>query len=112
MIKPAGRRQKGGRLERKVAELLRQSGLDVKAKRSFQSGAQWAWKSDIYTDLEFALECKNQEKVKIWDFWEQAESQRKPFKDPVLMITSNYRPILAVMKIEDWINLVKKSREK
>ena len=50
-MKAAGRRQKGGRLERKVAELLRSSGLDKQAKRSFQSGAQWAWKSDIYTKI-------------------------------------------------------------
>ena len=111
-MKASGKRQKGGRLERKVAEELRRSGLDKKAKRSFQSGAQWAWKSDIYTSLNYAIECKNQEQLKkLWDFWEQAESQRKPYKPPVLMFTSNYRPILAVMELKDWIDLVKEKNE-
>ena len=63
-MKAAGKRQKGARLERKIAEELRRSGLDKNARRSFQSGAQWAWKSDIYTSLDFALECKNQEGIK------------------------------------------------
>ena len=111
-MKAAGKRQKGARLERKVAEELRRSGLDKQAKRSFQSGAQWAWKSDIYSSLDFAFECKNQEKIKqLWDFWEQAESQRKAYKPPVLMFTSNDRPILAIMDLKDWINLVKERNE-
>ena len=111
-MKASGKRQKGARLERKIAEVLRHSGLDKKAQRSFQSGATWSWKSDIYTSLDFAIECKNQEGIKkIWDWWEQAESQRKPYKPPVLMFTSNNRPILAVMNLNDWINLVKERNE-
>ena len=110
-MKAAGKRQKGARLERKIAEILRHSGLDKKAQRSFQSGAAWSWKSDIYTSLDFAIEAKAQEKIKIWKFWEQAETQRKPYKPPVLMVTSNFRPILAVMNLDDWINLVKERNE-
>ena len=111
-MKAAGKRQKGARLERRIAQELRRSGLDKKARRSFQSGAQWAWKSDIYTSLNFAIECKNQEGFKkVWDWWEQAESQRKAYKPPVLMMTSNNRPILAVMDLKDWINLVKERNE-
>jgi len=111
-MKATGHRQKGGRLEREVVKFIRESGLDPQAKRSFQSGAQWAWKSDIYTSLDFAIECKNQEKIKqLWDFWEQAESQRKPYKPPILMFTSNFRPILAIMNIKDWIDLVKEKED-
>lgn len=42
---------------------------------------------------------------------EQAEAQRKPFSPPVLMVTSNYRPILAVMDLRDWLNLVKEKMD-
>jgi len=111
-MKASGKRQKGARLERRIAQELRRSGLDKQAKRSFQSGAQWAWKSDIYTSLNFGLECKNQEGIKkVWDWWEQAESQRKPYKPPVLIFTSNNRPILCTMLLEDWINLVKENKD-
>lgn len=104
-------KRKGKTFELKIAKILRSSGLDKQAKRSFQSGANWSWKSDIYTSLDFSIECKKQEQVHIWDWMDQAETQRKAYKPPVLMMTSNNRPILAVMKIEDWINLVKERNE-
>ena len=106
-MKASEKKKKGRRLELKIAKMFRHYGLDDKARPSFQSGAQWAWKSDIYTKVPFAIEAKNQERIRLWDFWEQAESQRKPYKPPVLMITSNFRPILATMMLEDWIDLVK-----
>ncbi len=110
-MKASHKRVKGAKLERKIAKEFRRTGLDKKARRSFQSGATWFWKSDIYTSLNYSIEAKNQERVNIWQWWEQAESQRKPYSPPVLMFTSNYRPILAVMKLEDWINLVKEKEE-
>lgn len=110
-MKASHKRVKGANLERKIAKELSR-GLGVKAKRSFQSGAHWSWKSDIYAPgLNFSIECKNQERHKIWKEWEQAESQRKPFSPPVLMISGNYRPILAIMDLNDWINLVKEKNE-
>ena len=111
-MKAAGKRQKGARLERRIVKELVRSGLVPKAKRSFQSGAHWSWKSDIYAPgLNFSIEAKNQERIGIWQWWEQASSQRKPYSPPVLMFTSNFRPILTVMDIQDWINLVKERNE-
>lgn len=105
-MKAAGRRQKGGRLERKIVKELVRSGLVPTAKRSFQSGAHWSWKSDIYAPgLNYSIEAKNQERVSLWSFWEQAESQRKPYSPPVLMVSGNHRPILAVMDLKDWISV-------
>lgn len=111
-MKASGKKHKGARLENKVVKELVRSGLVPKAKRSFQSGAHWSWKSDIYAPgLDFSIECKNQEKIRLWEFWEQAESQRKPYSPPVLMISSNFRPILAVMNLTDWISLVKERND-
>jgi hypothetical protein len=111
-MKAAGKKLKGARLENKVCKELIRSGLVPQAKRSFQSGAHWSWKSDIYAPgLNFSIECKNQEKVKIWEFWDQAESQRKPYSPPVLMVSGNFRPILVVMDLNDWMNLVKERNE-
>lgn len=111
-MKAAGKKHKGARLERRIVKELKRSGLVPKAKRSFQSGAHWSWKSDIYAPgLNFSIEAKNQERIRLWEFWEQAESQRKPFSPPVLMVSSNYRPILAIMDLSDWLSLVKEARD-
>lgn len=110
-MKPAGKKQKGARLERKIAREIKRI-LGIKAKRSFQSGAHWSWKSDIYAPgLNFSIEAKNQEKVRLWEFWNQASNARKAFSPPVLMISGNYRPILAVMDLTDWLNLVKERND-
>jgi hypothetical protein len=106
-VKPSGRKQKGRRLELKVAKLIRRSGLDKKARPSFQSGAQWQWKSDIYTSIPFSLECKNAERIRLWDWWEQARAGSTTLKPPVLVVSSNHRPILAIMDIDEWLNVIK-----
>lgn len=100
-------KEKGSRLERKVAQKIRLSGLDKNASRMVLSGAAFGFETDIRTTLPFAFEVKNQETVKLWAFWEQAERGRKAFKPPVLVVGGNHRPQLAVMKFDDWLNLLK-----
>jgi hypothetical protein len=106
-MKAAGKRQKGARLERKIAELIRASGLDKKAKRSFQSGAHWSWKSDIYTKIPFSIESKCQERMNFWEWWEQAEANSKPMRPPILVHSANFRPIMVSMKFETFLDVLK-----
>jgi len=106
-IKPEGRKRKGSRLERKVATLIRRKGLDKNAKRMVLSGADWAFRGDINTSLPFSFECKNNERHKIWKEWDQAKGQEKPFKPAVLIASGNFRPILCIMEIETFLDLLK-----
>jgi len=106
-VKPAGKKKKGARLERKLASLIRQKGLDKDAKRMPLSGAFDHLKSDIYTRLPYSFECKNQERVKLWEWWAQAKEQAKLAEKPVLVISGNYRPILAVVEIDTLLDLLK-----
>lgn len=106
-MKASGKRRKGSRLERKVATLIRQKGLDDNCKRMVLSGADWAFRGDINTKLPYTIECKNQETVRLWEWWQQARDQGTFQRPPVLMVGGNYRPILAIMDINDWLNLVK-----
>ena len=110
-MKATGKKQKGSRLERKFAQLIRQKGLDKDAKRMVLSGADWAFKSDIYTKLPFMFECKNQEQLRLWDWWEQAKSQEKPMKPAVLIHTANHRPIMATMDVDTFLNLLKEIKD-
>lgn len=97
------KRAKGKRLEAKVAELIREKGLDDNAKRMPGSGAFEGFKTDIYTKLPYSWEIKNQETVKLWEWWKQARDQSTIAKPPVLCVGGNYRPILVVMDLNTFL---------
>lgn len=103
----ASKKSKGSRLERKVAALYRHHGIDDKAGRMPLSGAMSHFRGDIWkpNDYEYLDECKNQEKVKLWEWWNQAKFQASGNRIPILHIGGNYRPILTVMEIETYMNL-------
>jgi len=105
-MKAAGRRQKGARLERKIAELIRAKGLDTEAKRSFRSGAHWSYKSDIYTKIPFSIEAKWQETMQFWPWWEQAKAEERPMKPAILVHTANFRPIMASMEFDTFLEIL------
>lgn len=106
-MKPASARQKGKRLELKLASLLRSKGLDESARRMPLSGAMSHLPTDIYTRLPYSFECKNQERVQLWDWWEQARGQAHMARPPVLVISGNFRPILAVVEVDTLLDLLK-----
>lgn len=110
MIKGKGAKLKGARLERKVAQMIR-SKLGIEAKRMPLSGAWEHLKTDIYSpEFPFAVEVKNQEKMQFWQWWEQAQEQAKQ-KTPLLVHSSNHRPVMVSMRFEDFLNLVKEVNE-
>lgn len=105
------KKAKGTRLEKKLARLIREKGLDDSASRMLLSGSVWNFRGDIFTKLAYHFECKNSEKHKIWEEWYQAESQSPIGKTPILVISGNFRPILAIMQIDDFLNLVKEVKD-
>lgn len=105
------KKAKGTRLEKKFAQLIRQKGLDDDAKRMVLSGGAFGFESDIFTKLPYMFEVKNQEKVKLWEFWDQAVAQRKPMKPPVLVVSGNFRPILCVLDANDFLDLLKEVKD-
>ena len=106
---PGSKKSKGNRLEYKVAEAYRHYDIDKQATRMPMSGAMTHFKGDIWkpNDYEYVDECKNQEKVSIWKWWEQAKSQSSGARIPVLHISGNYRPVLTIMEMETYFNLRK-----
>jgi len=106
---PQSKKAKGCRAERAVAEAYRHYGIDPKASRMPMSGAMMWHKGDIWkpNDHEYVDEVKNQEKVSLWAWWAQAESQASGLQIPLLHITRNNSPILTVMKLDSYMNLRK-----
>jgi hypothetical protein len=104
----ASKKQKGKRLELKIASMWRKK-VDGFAIPTPGSGNGQNYKEDVYNKY-FSIEAKNQEKVKLWEWWEQARSHPENAKPPVLCISGNYRPILAVMDFSQWLDLVKEAK--
>ena len=103
----ASKMQKGKRLENQIASLMRHKLKDMAIRQSGSgSGAR---KGDVYNRY-FSLECKNTERHNIWGEWEQANSQVQFNKPAILAISGNYRPILIVMEVNDWLDLVKEAK--
>ncbi len=112
----SSRKAKGSRLERDIASSYRSTGLFPKAQRMPMSGAMQFHKGDIFKGEmdEWVDECKNQEKIQLWKFWEQAVAQCSGLEKPVLHVSGNYRPILSVMRFEDFLDMrleIKEARE-
>lgn len=108
-MKAASAKAKGKRLEQKVAAAYRHYEIDETARPMPASGAFTHFPGDIWkrNDFEYLDECKNQEKVKLWEWWGQTTSQASGNRIPILHVGGNFRPILTVMSLEDYMNLRK-----
>ena len=107
--KLSSRKEKGKRLERLIAQRINDvlGGYGVTAKRMIMSGAIAGWKGDVFVDgLPVSIEAKNQEKINIWECWDQAESQAGLGKMAVLVFSRNFnKDPLTVIRFEDLLTL-------
>lgn len=110
---PASRKAKGNRLERKIAQKYREHDIDPKATRMPMSGAMSHFKGDIWKpdDYYYVDECKNSERVKLWQWWAQAVDQATNSRIPVLHISANNRPILTVISADTYFDLRKEIKD-
>lgn len=102
---------KGRALELAVAAQLRRKGLDRNARRMVRSGALSHRPGDTFTALPYSFECKAQERVQVWEWWEQARGQARLGKPPVLVIGGEHRPLLAVVSLDTLLNLMAIEKE-
>jgi len=105
-MKAQGKKAKGSRLERKIAELYRHHGFE--AVRMPMSGAMGGHMSgDIAFRylVPFKVEVKNQETVSIWKWWRQTQEQVGINQEPVLFFSGNHRPILATVNADYLVRL-------
>ena len=105
------KRAKGNRLEAKFSQMIREKGLDDTARRMPGSGAFEGFKTDIHTKLPFSFELKNSETVKLWQWWKQACDQATIAKPPVLVTSGNFRPMLAIMDVSTFLNLLREIQD-
>ena len=56
-------------------------------------------------EFPFAIECKNQERINLWQAIEQSEGHAKDGMTPLLCITRNRAKVYAVIELEKFIEI-------
>jgi hypothetical protein len=108
---PASRKAKGRRFQQEIRDdLIKRLSLnpgDILSTPMGQAG------SDLYLSPEarkwfpFAVECKNQEKVALWPWWDQCTTNAaKEDLAPLLLIKRSRTEPLAVLWWDDFLAMV------
>jgi len=110
MMKTSSAKAKGRRLQKWFAEqLVEKLGIDPEDVESRPMGSQG---EDIIIGKEarqsfpYSVECKNQERVNVWESYHQAESNCKGY-EPVLVIKKNGEKPLVVIDAEHFLKMLK-----
>lgn len=105
---PQSRKSKGRRLQQHVANRIKDTFfLSDKDVKSLPMGSQGAdvWLSTFaFQHFPFSIECKAQEKISIWEAYEQA-SNHGPH--PLVVFTRNRSEPLCVLSFEDLLHILK-----
>tara|TARA_Y100001937_G_C6874362_1_gene221992 strand:+ start:191 stop:523 length:333 start_codon:yes stop_codon:yes gene_type:complete len=110
-MKTRSAKNKGKRLQNNVRDLLLETFKqlepdDVRSTTMGESGEDIQLSPAARKLIPFAFECKNQEKLNIWESLKQAESNSQKGK-PVLVFKRNRSKTYAVIEIQDFIDLIK-----
>ena len=110
-MKQNSRRAKGKKLQRIVRDKLLSAfphlhQVDIKVAKVGQQGEDLKLSRIARRLIPYQFEMKNQEKFKtIYSFWDQSVRHGK--YEPVLVIKQNSRRSLAVIDLDQFIDLIK-----
>tara|TARA_Y100001951_G_C11121581_1_gene173093 strand:+ start:227 stop:559 length:333 start_codon:yes stop_codon:yes gene_type:complete len=110
-MKTRSAKSKGRRLQNKVKEILLETFTelepdDVRTAIMGETGEDIKLSPAARRQIPFSFECKNQEKINIWESLNQAE-ENSGDSTPVLIFKRNRSKTYAVLEIKDFINLIK-----
>jgi len=116
-MKSTSKIQKGRRFENYIAEQIEEMGLG-KATREIGSGSGKR-KGDIFSNLDFLLEAKNQKHLSWWASIDQSKKQAEQgnyARDKWALIIRDprkgeFQDCYVVMDMWEWMKLLKKNSE-
>lgn len=110
-MKTSSCKAKGRSLQNFVAKALNEKYNTLDFRPAIMGEKGMDIKFPYYREFKFdwAIECKNQEKWNISEFWKQAVANtpepNEPFK-PLLVIKKNRHEPLVVLRFSDWLELI------
>ena len=79
---------------------------DIKSQTMGMTGEDIILTPAAREKIPYSFECKNQERIQLWKFLEQAESNADSHT-PILIIKKNRRKPYVVVDLDKWIELIK-----
>ena len=111
-MKTASRKAKGRRLQNKIRDLLIEhfsdelEDDDIRCAIMGESGEDLKLSPAARKLIPYSIECKNQEKINIWDSLEQAEVNSNGYT-PILIFKRNRSKTYAVVELNNFLKLIK-----
>ena len=111
-MKTSSGKAKGRRLQNKVRDVLLEHFSDKLEPDDIRTAIMGETGEDIKLspaarrEIPFSFECKNQEKINIWESLKQSEENSGDYP-PVLVFKRNRSKTYVVLEIEDFIDLIK-----
>ena len=114
-MNPKSVKAKGRALQNCLRDKLRKAfpGLhedDIKSQTMGMTGEDIVLTPAARKKIPYSFECKNQERIQIWKFLEQAESNAAEY-DPILVIKKNRRKPYVVLDLDKFIELIKNEKK-
>ena len=114
-MKTSSKKGKGRRLQNFVRDRLLNSFPalepdDVKAAIMGESGEDIKLSPAAKRKIPYSFECKNQERLSIWDSLKQAEENCEE-RTPVLIFKRNRSKTYAVIEIDSFLKLIGENNE-
>ena len=112
-MKPSSAKNKGRILQKWVRDLILESWDDLE-EDDVRSTSMGAGGEDVQLSpaarrhFPFSVECKNVEKLNVWNAYEQAEANSGKH-EPLLVMKKNRKKPLVVLDAEAFIELLKKA---
>ncbi len=111
-MKPQSAKAKGRNLQKWVRELILESFPqlepdDVRSTSMGAGGEDLQLSPAARKLFKFSVECKNTERLNVWDAYTQACANSGDH-EPLLIMKKNRKKPLVVMDAESFINLIKK----
>ena len=114
-MKSRSAKNKGKRLQNSFRDLLLETFKqlepdDIRSAIMGESGEDIKLSPAARKLIPYSFECKNQEKLNIWDSLSQAEENAGNY-DPVLIFKRNRSKTYAVINIEKFIELINENNK-
>jgi len=109
-MKPSSCKAKGRRFQQEIrSDLIKHLGInegDILSTAMGQSGCDLYLSPAARTVFPYAVECKNVERLNVWEAWQQCHlNAGKVGMTPLLLITKNRSERLAVLRWDDLLGM-------
>ena len=111
-MKPQSAKAKGRRLQQQFRDLLiEELGIhpeDIESRSMGAGGEDLIMARAAREKFPYSIECKNVEKLNVWEAYKQAEENSKNY-EPVVVIKKNNHKTLVVIDAEHFVKIHKDS---